>query len=326
MTVVDAARATLEHRIGTRGRFTLRQPSGEITLRGVEGDTARVRSLDGRPIGESFQVAAGDDFLELRPPDRLGGLVSLGRRGSSPSLDVEVPHGASVTVEATSADVSVSDLTGEKRFRTASGDVSLLRLAGAVDVATVSGEIEIDGQVQLDVVGRTVSGDLSLRLPLARRLDLGTTSGDALVDAELAGEGPFAVRTISGDVTVVARGGLRIEAQTVTGDVGGDGLRTVESARGRRVLAIGRAGSTLTFRSVSGDLAVVSPEGAPPRRDAAERDAAPPVPEPGAPPAPPVPGDAVDDQRLRILRALERGEISVAEAGERLSSLEEVLR
>ena len=34
---------TLEQAIGPRGRFTLRQASGDVTIRGVEGDTVRVR-------------------------------------------------------------------------------------------------------------------------------------------------------------------------------------------------------------------------------------------------------------------------------------------
>ncbi|HSL97536.1 MAG TPA: DUF4097 family beta strand repeat-containing protein [Candidatus Deferrimicrobiaceae bacterium] len=312
--------ARIEHRIGARGRFTLRQPAGDVAIRGVEGDVARVRNLEERPLGESFDILAAEGSLELRPLDRLGGLLGIWRRDSAPSLAVEVPHGASVTVEAASADVSASDLTGEKRIRTASGDVSLVRLAGGVDVGTVSGEIEIEGQVQLEVLGRTVSGDVALRLPQVRRLDLATTSGDALVDAQLSGEGPFEVRTISGDLTLVARGGLRLEVQTVTGDVGGEGIKLLESARGRKVATVGRPGPTLTFRSVSGDVAVVEA--------AAQPDAAEPKPEP-KPETKPKPEPAAktsDDARLGVLRALERGEISVSEAGDRLAELEEVLR
>lgn len=313
MTNTTSSPARIEHRIGARGRFTLRQPAGDVAIRGVEGDVARVRNLDERPLSESFEIVAAEGSLELRPLDRLGGLLGIWRRDNAPNLAVEVPHGADVTVEAASADVSASDLTGVKRIRTASGDVSLVRLAGAVDVGTVSGEIQVEGQVQLEVFGRTVSGDLALRLPQVRRLDLATTSGDVLVDAEFKGEGPFEVRTISGDLTVVTSGGLRIEAQTVTGDLGGD-VKLVESARGRKVATVGRPGPTLAFRSVSGDVAVVEPAG---RRETL-------APAPDEAEAATV--AAEDDARLGILRALERGEISVSEAGDKLAELQEVLR
>ena len=321
MTAPNTAASSLEHRIGARGRFTLRQPAGEIAIRGVEGDVARVRDLEDRPLTDSFEIVAAEGSLELRAIDRLGSLVGLLRRGPSPNLAVEVPHGAAVTIEAASADVAASDLTGEKQIRTASGAVSLVRLAGAVEVVTVSGEIEIDGQVQLEVLGRTVSGDLSLRLPATRRLDVGTTSGDLTVDAELQGEGPFEVRTISGDATIVARGGLRIEAQTVTGDVDVASGSVVESTRGRKVVTIGRSGPTLTFRSVSGDLAVVkaTETGAPATPPAADASA-------GASAGAVAEPMTADDGRLAILRALERGEISVSDAGQQLSELEEVAR
>ncbi|NJD29437.1 MAG: hypothetical protein FIA92_14225 [Chloroflexi bacterium] len=317
--MTDTGSARLEHRIGARGRFTLRQPAGEIEIRGVEGETARVRDTDDQSLGDRFEILAAEGSLELRPLDHLGGLLRTWARGSAPSLAVEVPHGASVTVEAASAEVTASDLTGEKRIRTASGDVSLARLAGAIDVGTVSGDLEIDGQLQLEILGRTVSGDVAVRLPQARRLDLATTSGDVLLDAELTGTGPFEVRTISGDLTLVARGGLRVEAQTVTGDVGGEGLKIVESGRGRKVGTIGRGGATLAFRSVSGDLAVV---GELPVRTAEEpTEAAAALPAPQEPAMP-----SGEDARMEVLRALERGEISVTEAGEQLAELEEVHR
>jgi hypothetical protein len=318
MTSKTATATTrLEHRIGARGLFTLRQPAGDVEIRGVEGETARVRDVNDRPLSDSFEIVAAEGSLELRPLDQLGGLLGVWRRGSAPNLAVEVPHGAGVVVESASADVAASDLTGEKRFRSASGDVSLTRLAGAVDVTTVSGEIRIEGQVQLEILGRTVSGDVAVRLPQARRLDLATTSGDVLIDAEATGSGPFEVRTISGDLVVVARGGLRVETQTVTGDVGGDALKIVESGRGRKVATVGRGGPTLTFRSVSGDLAVVGT--APPRGE----PESPSAPTTEAAPATPA-GPSDDATRLEILRALERGEISVTEAGEQLAELEEV--
>ncbi len=322
MTAADATVARIEHRIGARGRLTLRQPAGEIEIHGVEGDTARVRDRNERALADSFEILSAEGSLELRPLDQLGGLIGMWRRGTAPQLAVEVPHGATVSVEAASADVSASDLTGEKRFRTASGDVSLNRLAGAVDVTTVSGDIRIEGQVQLEVLGRTVSGDLAVRLPGARRLDLATTSGDVLIDAEVSGAGPFEVQTISGDLAVVAKSGLRIEAQTVTGDVVGSGMKIVESGRGRKVATIGKGGPTLAFRSVSGDLAVMGAAPARRERAAGTTDDAT-TPEATTPEATP---QSTDGARLDILRALERGDISVSEAGDRLAELEEVLR
>lgn len=317
MTTTTDAGSALEHHIGPRGRFTLRQASGEIRIRGVEGGTARVRSDDDRALGDTFTIETADGAVVLREIERFG--FGRGRSGRSEGaeLTIEVPHGARIDVEAASADISASDLSGEKRLRTASGEITLSRLAGHVDVETVSGEIELAGQAPLDLAAKSVSGDVHIRVPSLRRLDLGTTSGDIRLDAELAGDGPFAVRTISGDVTVVGRGGFRVEAESITGDLSSDLPNKRETQPGRKVLVVGRPGPTLQFRSVSGDFHVAAPREAAIRSDVAG-PAAP------SPESPPTQAQAADP-RLDVLRALERGDIDVAEATTRLSQLDEVL-
>lgn len=348
------AGSTLEYRIGHRGRFSLSQLSGDIAIRGVEGDTVRVQSLDGRPVSDEFSIETGDGSLMIQQRESFG-LGVFGRR-ESVDLSIDVPHGARVAVQAQSADIEAQDLSGEKSFRTASGEVRLLRLAGAIEVETVSGDIEIEGQAPIDLTGKSVSGDVQVRVPAIRRLGLSTTSGDIRLDAGLVGEGPFAVRSISGDVVVVGRGGLRVEAESITGDLSSDLPAKRESSAGRKIMVIGRPGPMLSFRSVSGDFHVAQPRDAAPEMDAIaasraggpEAPARPGVPAPPAPPAaptaptaptPPTPpiapiapgapaGSGADPEarRMAILRALERGDISVAEATDRLSQLDEVLR
>jgi Toastrack DUF4097 len=344
MSKTTTAGTTLEHRIGPRGRFSLQQASGDILIRGVEGDTVRVRSLDDKSLSDVFDVEVGDDRVVLRQRDGIDSLLRKMSRGSGIDLKVEVPHGASLSIETASADIGATDLSGSKRFRTASGEVSLARLAGGVEVETVSGEVEIEGAAPLDVALRTVSGDMDVRVPSVRRLDMGTTSGDIRLDAEMRGDGPFAMRSISGDATIVGRAGFRVEAESITGDLSSDLPSKRESMPGRKVLVVGRPGPTLSFRSVSGDLHVAEPRDAAPQVDqtslpaeatgeAASGKDAPagtPVEAPvtGAPAYPATPEGAADpeDSRLEILRALERGDISVAEATDRLAELDEVLR
>lgn len=319
--------ASLEYRVGLRGRFSLRQASGDVTIHGVEGDTVRVRSFDDKALSDLFDVEVGDGGVELR---QRGGF-EIGRRtlggSSGADLNVEVPHGASVSIDTGSADISASDLSGAKSFRSASGEVTLTRLAGAVEVETVSGEVEIEGAAPLDLAAKSVSGDVRVRVPAVRRLDLGTTSGDIRLDAELSGDGPFAIRSISGDATIVGRSGFRVEAESITGDLSSDLPSKRESLPGRKVLVVGRPGPTLTFRSVSGDLHVTEP------RDTAPVEAPGWTPAAGESPtvtnpAPPEEGaaSADADRRLDVLRALERGDITVAEATGQLSQLDEVLR
>ena len=315
---------TVEHQTGRRGRFVLRVASGEVSVRGVEGDRVRLRADDEDAFRKQFSVDAGDGYLEVRQNDKLG--LGIFSRNESVDLEVEVPHGAGVRVDSQSGDIEANDLSGDKSFRSASGEIELHRLAGPAEVETVSGDLQIEGAAPIDLRAKTVSGDVEIRVPIVRRLDLGTTSGDAVVDAELRGDGPFAIRTISGDVMVVGRSGFRVEAESITGDLSSELPAKRESMPGRRILIVGRPGPTLTFRSVSGDFLVVEPRQAAQAleeepmndRDGATAE----TPDSGAAQA----GDPAEVRRLEILRQLERGEISVAEAGDRLGELDEVLR
>jgi Putative adhesin len=336
MTQTNEHVTTIDHQVGARGRFTLRQASGEIRIRGVEGDRIRVRSLDDdRSLDSLFHVNTGADYVELRQIEKFGlGILSF-TRGDAPDIAVEVPHGATVSVDSASAEVAVSDLSGSKRFRSASGDLNFERLAGPLDVESVSGDVGIEGQAPLELAAKSISGDIHVRVPRLRRLEMTTTSGDIWLDAQLDGNGPFSLRSISGDVTLVGRSGFRIEAQSVTGDLNSDLPSKRESGPGRKIMTVGRPGPTLTFHSVSGDFNVVEP------RDAAPESVAPPTPPaPAVPPAPGAPAASggasttatsnpntdLDAARLEILKALERGEMTVPEATDRLGELDEMLR
>jgi hypothetical protein len=330
MTGTIESAAQLEHRLGQHGRFALRLPAGSASIRAVDGDTARVRDLDGRPLEERFDIRRADGALELVAKGRFRGInLQIGNwtlGDSDIELDIEVPRSTSIAVDVASADVSVTGVSGPGRYRTASGDLILQDIAGNVEWEDVSGDVRIDAVASLEVAGKTISGDVSIRAPRLTRLELSTTSGDIKLDADLSGKGPFAIRSISGDVTMVARGAIAVEAQSVTGDLTTDLQAKFESGPGRRALSIGKGATPLAFKSVSGDLQVIEPRNAaPPVPPAAPQTPAPPMPafaaEPAAAPAPETPELAT--ARLDILRALERGELDVETAMTRLAALEE---
>ena len=334
MTASTNAASQLEHTIGSEGRFALRLPSGDVTIRGTEGDIARVRDLTGRPLGERFEIAAGDGSLELSMRQKFGFSIAIGSRGfgdHSPELEIEVPRGASVSVDTASADVVGRGLIGSKHFHTASGDLTLEQILGELEIEAVSGDTSISGDGSLVVRARSISGDFRLRAPKLGRFEMSTTSGDIQLDAEMAGSGPYAIKSISGDVRIVARAGLQVEAQTITGDLSSALPHKTETLPGKKLLIVGRPAATLTFKSVSGDLEIVEPrEGAAAHRSGAP-DApaesipvdAPAAPTPPAPPTPPAAPEVSMTSSMAILKSLERGEISVEDASRRLAALEE---
>jgi hypothetical protein len=329
--------AALEHEIGAGGRFHLRQLSGKVRVQGIDGATARVRERNGKSLAEGFRIETGEGQLSLTAPDRVGlnMVFDIGRR-SSFDLEVEVPRGAAVSIESASAELQLADLTNKLRIRTASGDLALDRIAGTLELDAVSGDARIEAEGALDLRARTISGDLSVRAPRLGKAEIGTTSGDVRVDALLAGDGPYGIETVSGDVTIVGRMGLRIEARTVTGDLRSELPHRRDAGPGRKLLIVGDGAIPFTFRSVSGDLRVTTPrDGLPAVVATGESPAvAPEAPVPPVPPtapAAPVPPAAPTNPgaggrevaRMDVLRALERGELSVEAAMRRIAEIEE---
>ena len=334
MTASTNAASQLEHTIGTEGRFALRLPSGSATIRGTDGDVARVRDLTGRPLGERFEIAAGDGSLELSARQRVGFSIAIGSLGfgdHSPELAIDVPRGASVSIDTASADVVGRGLTGSKHFHTASGDLTLEEILGELEIEAVSGDTNIAGDGSLVVRARSISGDFRLRAPKLGRFEMSTTSGDIQLDAEMAGSGPYAIKSISGDVRLVTRAGLQVEAQTITGDLSSAIPHKTETLPGKKLLIVGKPVATLTFKSVSGDLEIVEPREVVAAHRAVAPDApsesipvdAPAAPTPPAPPTPATPATGSMTTSMQILEALERGEISVEDASRQLAALEE---
>jgi hypothetical protein len=332
MTGTIASAAELEHRIGQTGRFALRLPAGEVSVRAVDGDIARVRDLEGRSLAERFDIRKAADALELVAKYRFGlssqnGRLTIG--GHAAELAVELPRGTRLAVDSASTDVSVAGVAGPGRYRTASGDLILTDVGGSVEFEAVSADIRVEAVGPIEVAGKTISGDVSIRAPRLTRLELTTTSGDVRVDADFAGAGPFAIRSISGDATLVARGGIQVEAQTVTGELSSGIAAKMESGPGRKVMVVGKATTSLAFKSVSGDLAVVEPRDAGVPMPAglpvagASRPTPPPMPAFAADTPAPEPSPEVEAARLKILRSLEHGEIDVTTAMAQLAAIEE---
>ena len=323
----------VEHPIGTDGLFLLRMRGGAARLRGVDGETVRVRTdadLEG-----SFRVERGEGSLSIQAAQTFD--LRVGRRAAhAPEFDVDLPHRATVVVEVASADLTADSLRGDQRYRTVSGDLSLRSVAGSVEIDAVSGDVRLSAAGELALRARTVSGDLEVRAGRIANLGVTTTSGDVRFAGELATGTTHRIETVSGDMTLALAGGVRLVASSLAGDVRSDVPHRSEGGRGHRTLIVGDARSTLETSSMSGSVrlvqardidsigqgpveAPVAPEPPPPALPAP-----PAVPEPPAAPslAEPIATARDDEERLAVLRALERGEIDVAEAGRQLARLD----
>jgi hypothetical protein len=319
---------SIDHTIGPSGRLTLKVVSGDVTVRGVPGGDVHVRANyeigaasddeATRAYAEAqLRVDGGDGYLIVEEPgdhSSLGAFVGrflAGRGQVQLSISVELPEAAELRLDVTSSDVNVDGLNGEQRYNTVSGDVSLTRGGGSVRVKSVSGDLTIRAEQDIAVRAEAVSGDVQLVAPIIRAVRADSVSGDIDIEGQLATGAEHRADTVSGDVSVGLLGGATFEVRGISSDVVSDLDHRIEGRQDRRRVIVGAGGPDFMFNSMSGDLSIRRPR----RLDRL-------VPAPPTPPRPPAPPSAAPmtaDEQLKILHALERGEIDIEEATRRLN-------
>jgi DUF4097 and DUF4098 domain-containing protein YvlB len=257
----DSQRATQEERIsktvriGATGEVDVSNISGDITVtRGGGNDvvvevikTARARTTEEAKEALKFvQVEIQDrpNRVEIRshygpredPPRRNWRNINV-----SVVFNITAPERASITVNSLSGSVSVNGIKGSLELETLSGNVRLANVGRIAQAKTASGDVEIiDTSVEGVMEASTMSGTLTLRNVKARQLDLGSVSGDVVVDqvscerveaqsisgsVRLSGPlvrgGRYELGSHSGEVHVAISGdvGFEVEATSFSGTV-----------------------------------------------------------------------------------------------------------
>ncbi len=168
-----------------------------------------------------------------------------------------------ININSVSGEITLHDLTGPIRIHTVSGDADVERISGPLDLDTVSGDVELkDGNfpsVKVNTVSgevdlhtslldgpykfKSVSGDVKLILPADTRCtaELHSVSGD-LVSA-FPGTG---YHHHSGTKTIqVQGGGVRVEMNSVSGDLSLDSSEPLQSGAGRKTVSAAERRSVL---------------------------------------------------------------------------------
>lgn len=235
----------------------------------------------------SIRGSLGDDVEELRiDGDRDGWTVKVkvprqaGRRHRDihANLEVRVPAGANLDVEAVSASVGASGLTGrvelsavsgdvtldggleEAKLTSISGDVRLKGSAGRVTAEAVSGDIVLEG-VGRRVAASTVSGSIELTAGSVERAELESVSGSIDYRGGLAASGSLEVDAHSGNVRLQmpAATSARWSVSTFSGRIdngfGPPAQRDSRHAPGSSVeFDTGAAGGRIEVQTFSGNV------------------------------------------------------------------------
>ena len=218
------------------GLLALRLRSGDARLRGVDGIGRADPRRGSASSRRHLQIERGQGSLSVRVGASDG--FDLGTHDGTHGEDlvIDVPTRATVVVEASSADVTIDGLTGDQRFRTPRATSASGTSAGRSRSRPCPATSTCSPSIAPRSPARTVSGDLAVRASDLESLRVTTTSGDVRLAGRLAGAGPFAIETVSGDMLLALAGGVRLEASTVAGDVTSEVTARSEGSPGRRVL------------------------------------------------------------------------------------------
>lgn len=303
-------------------------------LRGSLGNV-RIAMEIRTPVRSNVEAEAASATMDL---NRLDGAI----RARTASGDIRADRlSRSVTIQTASGDLRAHALAGVVRIQSASGDVSVERAEGEIGIQTASGDVQLD-QIDGALDTTTASGDCLVRSSALTACRAKTASGDLTVATPLAQDGEYEFGSVSGDLLlqVPQETRMTVAMKTVSGDLScALPSTTTEGGKRNRTLAVNGGGVPVRVKSVSGDCTIrAANSNLPPLRAAApDRATASPAPvapaapaDPVTPTAPPAPnaarsgaGEDGFSETLAVLQAVERGELTIDEAMEKLATLED---
>jgi DUF4097 and DUF4098 domain-containing protein YvlB len=257
--------------------------NGKVEISNVSG-SIRVTGWDREEVAVTGTLGRGTERLEFATTGSTTVVkVILPRHADTvdgSDLEVQVPKGSRVDVDAVSADVSVDQVTGELEIESVSGDVKIggkgqrieaKSVSGAVDVVaegapvrakSVSGTVTVRG-ARGDIEAQSVSGRVKVEGTDVARAELHTTSGEVRFEGSLAGAARFEAKSVSGTVDVVlpADVSAEFEVSTFSGnihnDFGQQAHKKSEYGPGEELtFTTGKGGAEVRVKSFSGNVAL----------------------------------------------------------------------
>jgi len=237
-----------------------------------------------------------------------------GGRGPAPvDYTVKVPATSSVSISTVTCEVVARDIIGSLHARSVTGTVDVQRVGGNIILSTTNGKIQ--GQDLGGTLGvKSVNGGIDLRRCSLTSLQAKTVNGKISVETSLDPQGNYSASTVNGSCRLAVPKDSRgtVEARFANGDVSCElPCQLLDSSRGHWHGQFGGGGANITFKSVNGGLTIAVSD-----QVANVPVAAPTPPAPSAPPG-------SESAEMAILKAVERGEMGVEEALQRLTEVEE---
>ena len=281
--------STRELPLAPGGEVHVHLTSNDATIRGTDSDVVTVRAPGGEDLDDELVITEAEDRVSIRNAETgvSFGRLRIGTHGSA-ALEIEVPRSARLTFKTLSGDVVAEGIGRDSRWSTSSGDLRLVVGGGSVTADSMSGDLTIEATDAVGIRVRSVSGDVRLSAPQLDALQLSSTSGDVLIAGALGPDFEHTISSVSGDVYIHSASPIRLDSQTIAGEVRAAGAHRAEGGRGRRTIVVGDGSVRLAVRTTSGDIRLRGSDGTDEGIPAPLAPRPPVAPEPPVAPVPPI--------------------------------------
>lgn len=258
-------------------------PQGEVEISNVSG-RIDVEAWDQDRVEVTGTLGRGAERLEFKTRDRhtLVQVVhpSESRNIGPSELVVRMPRASRLVVVSVSADVMVRGVHGAQRVQSVSGDITTAMVKEDVQLKTVTGDIQVDGNdspglltittvsgdanvraVAGEVILQTVSGKFDIDSDQLARARIRTTNGDAFLRSGLAKGARVEMEAVSGTLNLVIADEPDAEftIETLNGEIdnafGPEPVRTSRYGPGSELRFTTGAGSArVTMETINGDI------------------------------------------------------------------------
>ncbi len=220
--------------------FTVASASGDVSFGSVTADNMSVSTSSGYIIMEKIDTNVNGSIGEISVETSSG--------------DVNIKELTGVTrMESSSGYVNAEKITGDTQIKTTSGDMDIKEIVGEVKTESSSGNVSI-GNVTGNAKIRTTSGDISIQ-HIEGGLQSVSSSGYVRV---LEGNGDRSISTSSGDIILeVIEGNFQFSTQS--GEIQAaiqKGEGSIETTSGNIRLELAELIGVLDINSSSGSVSV----------------------------------------------------------------------
>lgn len=202
----------------------------------------------------SGQVAAGEARIELRRKRALD--MRIGQRGAH--LEVQVPAGSTVEIDASNGPVDVSGAFEVGHVKATNGPVHVVGARGPLTVEATNGPTTIGTHVG-DLMVRGSNGAIQVTDQRAGAVTLTTSNGAVRYEGTIEGAADNVLETSNGAIEVVVGGtpSFVLDASTSNGGITSrfavlEGTKTDGRLSGR----VGEGHARLTLRTSNGAIEV----------------------------------------------------------------------